>query len=300
MKPGTTKTLLFGVVLAIIAVNAVLFLKTQQGPSTPRTPTTTNSYPALLQAADKLQDAPALDGNEENSLELLSQFVEQNTPALLGARAALDAECWVPLGTNVDRSGDFGRLKKLGRAMQSEARLAVLEGRMGDAADVGLQIVQLGHQSARGGALIDSLVGLALEQLGLTAIPPPAKLDAKTAARVASELARMEERRPPAKQVWEQEAAWVRRVHGWKGQAARLLTQSSLEKSRKAWLSQYEKAQLQARMAAVEFAARAHELENGKPPASWGDLVPAYLPSVPLTPPTEDGKDAPVPYQFHR
>jgi hypothetical protein len=47
--------------------------------------------------------------------------------------------------------------------------------------------------------------------------------------------------------------------------------------------------QRKTRVLAVQFAARAYELDRGKPPTSITDLVPAYLKAIPKDPTT--GKD---------
>jgi len=41
---------------------------------------------------------------------------------------------------------------------------------------------------------------------------------------------------------------------------------------------------LRRRQAMISFAARAYELDHGKPPASIIDLTPAYLKAIPQDP----------------
>jgi len=36
----------------------------------------------------------------------------------------------------------------------------------------------------------------------------------------------------------------------------------------------------------IDLAVRAHELERGRPPKSWNELVPDFLESVPVDPET--------------
>lgn len=46
---------------------------------------------------------------------------------------------------------------------------------------------------------------------------------------------------------------------------------------------------------AIQFSARAYELDKGKPPTNIADLVPAYLKTVPHDPDT--GKEMVYPFR---
>ena len=50
--------------------------------------------------------------------------------------------------------------------------------------------------------------------------------------------------------------------------------------------AQVQAADASRRRTMLSFAARAYELEHGKPPASAADLVPAYLKTIPQDPNT--------------
>jgi len=45
-----------------------------------------------------------------------------------------------------------------------------------------------------------------------------------------------------------------------------------------------QRSELLFRRLMIDLAGRAYELEQGKPPSNLADLVPAYLPAIPLDP----------------
>lgn len=279
MRPGISKAIIIGAVIAVVAFNVALVLAMRKPAESVAVRTGTNMYPALLDAARQLQHVPG-DASKLPGRTELEEVLRTNRHALLAAKAALAGDCWVPF-SSADRADDFARFKMLARTLQCEAVLASMDSRHADAADAALRIAQLGHAVARDGVLIDALVGVGIERLAFTTLPEPAKLDAKTCSRLVAVLVELEQSRPSANEVWEKEVDWANRVHGFKGRVARLVTFKSLENTRKAWFRKNEDAQRQALLTVAALAARAYELEHGKPPTTWADLVPAHLKDIP-------------------
>ena len=88
-----------------------------------------------------------------------------------------------------------------------------MENRPADAAEAYLARIRLGHAISRGGVMIDSLVGMAIEALGMAPLEKLApNLDAKQCREAASALETCESGREPAETILQQEKAWARRT----------------------------------------------------------------------------------------
>ena len=100
----------------------------------------------------------------------LRRLAALNAWALQAARIALQEGCAVPLEFSeayISRHlSELGDCKKLAQAFAAEGRLAEEEHRPGDSVKSYLDVMRLGNQSARGGIVIDQLVGTAIEAIG--------------------------------------------------------------------------------------------------------------------------------------
>ena len=89
-----------------------------------------------------------------------------------------------------------------------------MENRPGDAAKSYLDTIRLGNKSARGGVLIDHLVGIAIEAMGTAGLQKLVdQLDAKTCRETAATLETLDAQEPTWKEVMQQEDAWSRRTY---------------------------------------------------------------------------------------
>jgi hypothetical protein len=268
------------VVFTIAVIAIVVFIPSPEALS--RTPSGTNNYAHLIAAAQLIQVAPPREFDDPDVLEA---SVRTNSAAVLAAREALVKPIWspppAPAGDN-SRLNDLQELKQLALAMRAEAKLLSLEGRYGDQARLALDLIRMGHAAARGGPLIDALVGLAIESLGVSVLPPVEKVDAGTASHLAADLVRIDDGRTSADTVWSQELAWADKVHGVRGKLVRLVTATSLRRTRHAYAAKHAEAQQLVRMMMASYAARAFELRHGARPQSWSDLIPHFLPTIPL------------------
>ena len=61
----------------------------------------------------------------------------------------------------------------------------------------------------------------------------------------------------------------------------------------RSWISRPYKLRRYRRTAAIALAAKLYEVDHGHPPATLGEMVPAYLPSVPLDPMAGGGMSMP-------
>jgi hypothetical protein len=254
-----------------------------------------NGYDDFLKAA-RLLIVP--DGASNGiTHEDLRAIVAKNAPATEMTRQGLGHECRVPIeySTNYARShfGDLGRLKTLANALKAEGQLAEMEGRTNDALRNYLEVVRFGHQVGRGGYLSDQLVAVACQSIGMSALQVLVKgLDARECRAAIQELTALEEKRETFGQAMQHEKDWSFHTFGLMKRIGVVIQTRSLDpftfgsskKTRQQIEARDKHITKQTLLVMIALAARAYELENGKPPASSSDLVPAYLNTVPQDP----------------
>ena len=145
----------------------------------------------------------------------------------------------------------------------------------------------MGHAIGQGGLLIDSLVGIAVEAMGVVNMERLApKLDAKQCREAAAALESCEEQREPTQNVLARESLWARRAGGLKGQIARIVNFRSIKQMEKGVVSRLTAQQTREQVLLIQLASRAYELEKGERPKTLGNLVPVYLKAIPQNPVT--------------
>jgi len=290
MIPRAAKLLTgFFIVAVLLVVAALIFALSQPPPAPPLLPKP-NGYDDLVRASWMLADK-TLDyaGMNERDLRTL---VETNAEALKLAKTGLSHPCQVPLDYSAAGPSylftNLAGLKRLAQGLAAEGRLMELEGRLTDAADSYLTVIRLGGATSKGGLLIDSLVGIAIEAMGTSYLEKLAlTLNAKQCRQAAAVLETCEAGREPMPTVLARERTWSRRAfRGFKWQIARLMTFKTLRQTEQRAVAKVNTLQTRERVLLIRLAARAYELEKGERPKSLGDLVPAYLKAIPQNPVT--------------
>lgn len=274
----------------ILAITVpLIFQSLQKLPPIPPLPNP-NGYENLVKAGEMI---PADIGNfDKTSPADLQKLVAANAQALALARAGLSNECRVTTQftkTYMDLDHHFVELsamKNLAHALIAEGKLAELEIHPGDAAKFYLEAVHLGNASARGGLLIDQMVGTAGEAIGTRALAKIAGgLDAQSCRETAATLETLDAQRQTWPEVMQQEQAWSRRTFpGLRDRFAAMMTANSMKKMYEKAGQKFAEQQTKTRQLVVQFAARAYELDKGHRPASLTELVPDYLKAVPQDP----------------
>lgn len=247
-----------------------------------------NGYTDLLKAGESVSDDTS--GADKMDQQRLARLVAGNAAALALARAAMSNQCAVPMqfSTNylMAHLDDLARLKMLGLAFVAEGRLAELQNRTNDALHSYLDVIRLGNDSSQGGALIDELVGIALYQEGtahLQKIVP--SLDSPSCLHAAAELEGLDAQRQSWDDVILQEQVWSRRTFvGLRYELSRIMERRTLSAMFQSAEKKYVAAEQEQRRLIIALAARAYELDKGKPPGSAADLVPDYLHKIPVDP----------------
>jgi hypothetical protein len=285
MARPVAKFLAVFVILAVAVAIGGSVLILSRTPPPPPLPNP-NGYDVFLKAAGMITDDFS-DSDKMGELKLRT-LMTNNSTALQLARVGLTRQCRLPMDyspTNNALLAGLSGMKRLAQALAAEGRLAELENRRGDAAESYLTIIRFGLEVGRGGLIINSLVGIAIETIGAARLEKlmPA-LDAKRCREVASALEAAEARRDSAAAVLGQEREWARRVYGFKGVVARMVAFNSIRKTEQGWAARLAAQEIRERRLMIDLAARAYEAEKGQRPGSVGDLVPGYLKSIPQDP----------------
>jgi hypothetical protein len=192
----------------------------------------------------------------------------------------------------------LGYLKRLGVLLAGEGRLAEMEARPAAAVASYLEAMRFGQESSRGGVMMERLVGIAIESIALSELLPLLpKLDAPVTRRTLEGLRQLDALHDPAAVSLEAEDDWVR--HSFPVRERMVIhlhpaLRKSTRDARESFAKKVDALQATRRRTIVEAAARLFELEKGRRPTGYTDLVPAYLRTVPLDPTT--GKEIAHPF----
>lgn len=277
----STPVLVVGGIVALLALRPLPPLVPLPNP---------NAYDDLVKAGQML---PANTGNYAKiGVPQLRVLVATNAAALLLARDALDGTCRVPVQYSQDgqmnRINPYARLRSLSQAFAAEGRLAELDKRTGKAAECDMDLIRLGADAARGGILMDALVGNSIESIGSVDLAKLFnQLDAQTCREAATTLEGLDAEKPSWDGVLKQEDDWIRRTFGMRAVLVEFIYRHQLKQGNGMRAQKnYQAEQLKLRRLELDLASRAYELDKGRRPGSAAELVPEYLKAVPKHPVT--------------
>jgi hypothetical protein len=227
----------------------------------------------------------------------LQEVVSTNAAVLALARTGLSNQCQVTVQYSETYASnhldDLASLKHLAQAFLAEGRLAEMENRPNDAAKSYLDVIHLGNESARGGVLIDQLVGIAIESIGTSHLTNLVdQLNAKSCRETAATLETLDSQRQNWDEIMQQENNWARGFSSLRYRLSKLMESSAAKKKEESQKRniqstvkrKLEKEQTNPRQLLIDLAAHAYELDKGHPPESVSDLVPDYLKAIPQDP----------------
>jgi hypothetical protein len=226
---------------------------------------------------------------DSTNLEQLRETVAANAEALALARAGLSNECRVPLQFSKvfaeNHIPDLVSVRRVAQAFIAQGRLAEMQNQFSDAAKAYLDAIRLGNESGRGGILIDAMIGAACDSLGVQQLQKiTGELDAKSCRETAATLETLRAQRQTWNEIMQQESDWSRRTFGLRGQILKLFYHSRIKHNFQLAIDTMKSTQKKEAQLLIDLAARANELDKGKPPANVADLVPDYLKSIPQDP----------------
>jgi hypothetical protein len=213
--------------------------------------------------------------------------------ALEAAREGLKRECRIvlpPPSLNAVQAhlDKVGPLRQLGRLMGARARLAELEGRWGDLVQSSLDVIEAANRGSRGGLMIDTLAGFAIESGGLSILLRERdQLSGEQCRDVVDALEAIDKGREPTSKVAGRDRAWSTAGYHFFARAALALSPPAnklFQASVNSFESSRRRTDARLRLAIVAVALRCYRLDHGTDAASLNALVPVYLDQVPDDP----------------
>lgn len=294
----------FGALVVIIVCPplATLIALLRPAPLPKLTMPVPNGHGDFLRAASF---ADAMDFNYVSANDIDDASIDQVAPlaakvveadALIAS--ALAQPCYVPIDYNAPQANlsheqvdDFYAVTL---ALSAKGRLAVLEGRLDDAVDAYLRTTDFGFVASRGamvweGALLRARASFGTR--GLYAIRT--QLSDEQLAKCIERLYAISVGDESMEEVLYRHRVWSERRHGWHGHLKFLLETIAVRKGdslgsdywqRETFKSRYCSSQAITRLLTCELALVRYHRKFAKWPATLGELVPKYLPSVPLDP----------------
>lgn len=246
-----------------------------------------NGYELLVKTA---REAHLPQGElAEASQATILKLAETNRAAVTEFRKGLRQETAVTLSTKRDwddeHEADLKRLKRMAIVLGMESRAQQLQGQTNAAARCVLDIILLGQALGRGGLLPDAINGLAVETLGYGLLRAQAPtLDTATCRELAQELERAEARRESPDQLFRTDKTWSFARFGLIARVGALASRDLQSKRRADFEKRYNEVVRRTRRLTLLLAARAVQLEAGKPVTSPTEVVPSVLQRVPEDP----------------
>lgn len=293
------KKLLLALALVVITVLVAMIIATPKIEPEPPLPSP-NGYDDFLKAAAMLEANPpdwqGMSGEEQH--EVLKKLVATNRAAIDLLRAGLAKESRVvPYEVNETNGTHLTQLagcKRLAQALSAASRLALIEGRTNEAAAFATDCIRYGNGVVRGGVLIDSLVGLAVKNIGLSSLKSAMPgLDLEGTRNTLAALDAAQARSESIDDILKRERQWARRGRfGNVGIVSQIVSPFLNRKVFERARQKFAKIENDTSRMKLQLAARAFELEQGKPPVTAQELVPKYLKAAPLD--AETGKELPL------
>jgi hypothetical protein len=290
MKSWALRIAIAAVVLLLLSVLIVVL----RPPPPPAPLPSPNGYDDFVQAATAVPgDIAFADYLQWRADELARQVAAQSNVFVM-VKAGLGKECRVPpipSSAASDLEARMARLasfKRLAQVLAAHSHLALIEGRTNDAIEASLDGVQVAHGIARGGVMIEALVGFANENIALRTVSGAAvsELDATTARIAARRLTELDARAPTSAETMACERAYAR-SHGFYGvimSAADRFDFGPLVSGRKNFQGKWTAQAARRRELILQLARRAFEVEQGRRPSSDAELVPTVLTALPEIP----------------
>ena len=227
--------------------------------------------------------------------EELKSLISTNQEPLRLVRLGLERECRVPTEDSMaycqSHINDLPSVKRVAQLLSAEGRLAEVEERLDEAAKIHMEVMLLGQTSAHGGLVVDKLVGVAVENIGLVGLERIAhRLNAPSCRKAISSLEEIDARADSAAVYIKRDRQWGRKATGTSDLSAwiqsALLTKSFFRNIYQKFTTKLLATERRRRLLLLNLASRAYELEHGKRPSRAEELVPSVLRAIPKDPET--------------
>ena len=131
-----------------------------------------NAYDTLVIAADSMKPVP-MDYDTSKDVDALNEYLDSNAQTFQLVQRALGQEYLVPLdsfATMGDVVDNANHTRAIARLMFVRARVAEMEGRSEDAADILTDAIVLADRSANGGLLVHQMIAVASQRQAIEAL----------------------------------------------------------------------------------------------------------------------------------
>ena len=222
--------------------------------------------------------------------EKIRAALGQNSKALETIRSGLKKQSAVPVTSDTNwftlHMVQVGTHKSMAQLLVAEGIIHLEEGRTNEAARAFADGIAFAHAAHHGGLMIDNLVGIMCQAIGAQRLAPVAPHLSPGAVReILPRLIALDQAREPASAILERDREWFRGVEGPLRSAwARIVTRKMLRAAEVRFEKTHARSVAALRLVMTDLAIRGYEATNGKPPMDLAELVPNWLPAVPLDP----------------
>ena len=176
--------------------------------------------------------------------------------------------------------------KSMAQLLIGEGIVELQEGRTNEAARCFVDCIVFAHAAHRRGLIIDELVGIACQAMGsrrLVQVAPHLSPDALR--EILPALVALDQARESAAAIVQRDREWSRGAYGvWRSIWMSIVMRKSLRAIEASFGKKQARSVAALRLVLTELAIRGYQAKNGKPPEALAELVPAWLPAVPLDP----------------
>jgi hypothetical protein len=197
----------------------------------------------------------------------------------------LPQDCGTFEGWNKAYNEPAQHVRTLARAIDAEAAAAISRGDKDRACDLTLSNIRLGLMLQRGGTVVEYLIGVAVQSIAnqrLIAIR--GDLSPKKSRRVIEAWNQALAEAESVEAIIGRDAAMSERAYGWAARLANIVDWAGLPQVYFAIDEAELRRQATARLLQADLAIRFYKQHSGRLPAKLDELVPAYLPALPLDP----------------
>ncbi|MBC8874557.1 MAG: hypothetical protein H8E44_34400 [Planctomycetes bacterium] len=268
----------------------------------------TNAYPQIMAAVEKLHrlnptEATIADIRDVQGDLAKSKEIAETYRKLM---KTLEQPAFVPLDLEQDARHEyfenqmpmFQVLRSLARTWVRESDAATAAKQFDMSAEYGLASVRLGAKRQTGGIIIQSLVGSAIEGIGVEQINRVRRdTSSDEMRRLIEALEAIDRDREPPEVTIAREAVWNDRAYTWRNTLGResplvlALTEPneqgfspSVMPTIQAFEFAMNRRDAMHRLLMADFAIRLFQHDEGRLPESFEELCPRYLSAVPLDP----------------
>jgi hypothetical protein len=230
---------------------------------------------------------PPIASGKNHYARISTIAAAQRTDLLAELLPLLDNPNHVPFDPATDLREDYwmggvSTARDLGRALSAEAAASPPD----RAAEWALANVRLGGMLRRGGLLLQEVIGVAVEDIGhadLARIRD--QLSPSSSSRALAVLRRTHAELEAPEAIHARDRAYMERTYGWEEQFGRVLDDAIYGNvEHQGYDGMRQRSHALNALLQTDLAVRLFRHERGRLPQTLAELVPVYLPEVPLDP----------------